>query len=134
MIIWSFHGGLNLPEIYDPWETPSKYNTNSVYKNSDPATETWERHSDLLRPRASHSTIYMKDQIYHIAGYATDWSSDKSLEPEKSQSSFAISIGRKVELWKDLTGDEKVETGDILFNYIQPQSFIVSKKWYHNCN
>ena len=74
----------------------------------------------------------MDKQIYHVAGYAKDYTSAASSETENWTESS--STGRKIELWSDLSGDIKKETEDKLFNYIRPQSFVVSKNWYDNCN
>ena len=40
--------------------------------------------------------------------------------------------GRRVEKWEDKNGSRKLESEDKLFNYVSPQSFIVSEKWYKN--
>ena len=125
-------GGLSITDEFDYWVDTAFYNTKLVYKNSDPSRQNWKRHSDLLRPRASHSSIYMDDQIYHIAGYAKDYNSVMS---SKTQYRSEIpATGRKIEVWSDLSGDVRKETEDKLFNYIRPQSFVVSKRWYDNCN
>ena len=82
----------------------------------------WEVHSELLRPRASHNTLVMNDQVFHIGGYAKDY----SVSP-------IVSNGRRVEKWEQLAGDTKMESGDVLFNYNSPQSFIVDQAWYRYC-
>ena len=125
--IWTqtlfFIGGLKLDENYDEWTDSAKLNTKLVYRNADPAENQWERHSDLLRPRATHSTVLMEDQVFHIAGHAKDF----SVSPP-------VLNGRRVEKWEQLAGDTKIESADILYNYICPQSFIVDESWYRNCS
>ena len=73
-----------------------------------------------MRPRERHSTVEMGGQLFHIAGHAKDYS-------------MGVTNGRRVEKWLDITGETKRESGDILFNYISPQSLIVSDDWYHLC-
>ena len=119
----SFTGGLKFDENYDQWADQAKFNTKLVYRNADPAENQWERHSDLLRPRARHSTVLVEDQVFHIGGYAKDFSVTPTVLNE-----------RRVEKWEQLAGDTKIESADILFNYISPQSFIVDESWYRYCS
>ena len=117
-----FIGGINFDENYDQWTDSARYNTKLVYRNADPAESQWEKHADLLRPRASHSTVLVNDQVFHIAGWAKDYSVTPS-----------VLNSRKVEKWEQLSGDTKIESRDVFFNYVSPQSFIVTESWYRNC-
>ena len=113
-----------MPENYDDWNDKSIYNTKLVYRNADPSKENWELHSSLLEPRAFHNTINLNNQLYHIAGYARGFDDPFDTYPV---------TGRKVEVWESIVGDNKTKTEDKLYNYIHPQSFIVSDTWYKNC-
>ena len=75
----------------------------------------------MKRPRAKHNTVRMGGQVFHIAGYAKDY----SVSPTQNN-------GRRVEKWENMnpSASQKVETGDQLFNYVSPQSFIVTEEWY----
>ena len=42
--------------------------------------------------------------------------------------------GRRVEKWEDTTGTVKIESKDILYNYISPESFIVTEAWWQQCS
>merc|ERR1719410_115476 len=118
-------GGLNYGEyINDQWEDSAVYNVKAVWRIQDALKGTWQKHNDLLRPRANHNTVFMKDQVYHIAGYAKDY----SVSPP-------VNNGRRVEKWDCLgedcgTTSNKVESEDRLFNYIAPESFLVKEEWY----
>ena len=42
--------------------------------------------------------------------------------------------GRRVEKWETpADSSNKLESGDILYNYNSPQSFIVPEEWYRMC-
>jgi len=115
-------GGLNYDEDYDEWQDSALFNTHRVYKNRDPTQNyQWETHANLKRARAKHNTVWMGGQIYHVAGYAKDYSTSPSTQ-----------TGRRVEKWEDKNGSKKLESEDVLFNYVSPQSFIVSENWYKN--
>ena len=67
-------GGLNYKDYNNGDLNAAHYNVRAVYKNLDPAmNHPWEKHGDLLKPRANHNTKYLKGQVYHIAGYATTY-------------------------------------------------------------
>ena len=118
-----FIGGLVFDENYEKWEDSRLFNTKLVYRNADPAENQWEKHSELLRPRATHTTVLLDDQVFHIAGYALDYSVTPPLEN-----------GWRVEKWEQLAGDTKIESGDKLYRYKNPQSFIVDENWYKSCS
>ena len=70
----NYQGGLNYGAyINDQWEDSAVYNVKAVWRIQDALKGTWQKHNDLLRPRANHNTIFMKNQVYHIAGYAKDY-------------------------------------------------------------
>ena len=68
-------GGLNYNSyINDQWEDSAVYNVKAVYRIQDAQNGSWEKYSDLLRPRSNHNSILLKNQVHHIAGYAKDFS------------------------------------------------------------
>ena len=121
-------GGLNYDEDYDYWEDAAKFNTNKVYKNRDPSQNySWELHGCMLRSRAKHSTVWLKGQLFHIAGHAKDFNP-------------TFQTGRMIEKWEQLSIEKecsstrsKYMSGEELFNYITPLSFIVGEEWYNYC-
>jgi len=117
-------GGLSYDENYDQWLDSTHFNSKACYKNVDPAQfYDWTKHGELMRGRSTHNTVYMDGQLYHIAGYAKDW----TVNPP-------VVNGRRVEKWETPSDSSpKHESGDILYNYNSPQSFIVPDEWYHMC-
>merc|ERR1719197_1663565 len=117
-------GGLSYDENYDQWLDSTHFNSKACYKNVDPAQfYEWTKHGELMRGRSTHNTVYMDGQLYHIAGYAKDW----TVNPP-------VVNGRRVEKWETpADSSPKHESQDILYNYNSPQSFIVPDDWYHMC-
>merc|ERR1711931_208072 len=85
----------------------------ACYKNVDLAQfYEWTKHGELMRGRSTHNTVYMDGQLYHIAGYAKDW----TVNPP-------VVNGRRVEKWETPSDSSpKHESQDILYNYNSPQS------------
>lgn len=120
----------------NPFQDSAACNSKKVYRNQDPTNGfSWFDYGDLMKPRSRMHTIIMGEkgqtaQMFHVAGYA-----------KVTVNGQTEVTGRSVERWslnkksqeKDIqySSISKSQSELVLFNYISPQSFVISDVWYN---
>merc|ERR1712212_578681 len=101
----------------------------------------WLQYGNLLHPRSRQHSILMgtnggSPQLFHVAGYGKVTVDGGSLLNGRMVEKWYINTKRERKFKKKSNKDvsfnsiNRQESSPLLYNYISPQSFVISDTWY----